>query len=116
MKTKLTLFLIVSLILIPLIFLGCKTQDTAELEGKLAEEENKIVQEEVAEIEEEEAPPAIYTDTKQIEEVAEEEVEEEDSNIEERSFTGTITKIIKGHYGTINTVEKLRKNHDNRNL
>ena len=91
MKTKLTL-LIVILIIVPLTFIGCKTELTeriTELEGKLAEEENKIVQEEVAEVEEEEAPPAIYTDTMPVEEtateeeeVAEEEVEEEDSNIE----------------------------------
>jgi hypothetical protein len=60
MKSKLTIFLIAVLIIIPLTVLGCKTQDTteleeriAELEGKLTEAETEITDEEIPEVEEE---------------------------------------------------------------
>ncbi len=60
MKSKLTIFLIAVLIIIPLTVLGCKTQDTteleeriAELEGKLAEAETEVTEEEMPEVEEE---------------------------------------------------------------
>jgi len=81
MKSKLTLFLIAVLIIVPLIFLGCKIQDTteleeriAELEEKLAEEETELVEEEMPEVEEEAEEEAPADE----EEVAEEEQVEED--------------------------------------
>jgi len=41
---------------------------------------------------------------------------EESSRIEERPFRATVVKILRDHYKTINTVEKLRGHHDNRSL
>lgn len=41
---------------------------------------------------------------------------QESSKIQERTFGATIVKILRDHYKTINTIEKLRKNHDNRYL
>ncbi len=41
---------------------------------------------------------------------------EESSHIEKRSFGNSVIKIVEDHYKTINTVEKLREKHDNRNL
>ena len=93
MKTKLTL-LIVILIIVPLTFIGCKTElkeRITELEGKLAEEGNEVVQEDIAEVEEEEAPPAMITDTMPVEETA----TGEDESGDEESDTTTDSDVEK---------------------
>ena len=97
MKLKLTIFLIAVLIIIPLIVLGCKTQDTseleeriAELEGKLTEAETEVTEEELPEVEEEvveEEPAEETTDTEEMEE--EEDMEEEPDDADADTDTDT---------------------------
>ena len=61
MKSQLTLFLIAVLIIIPLTVLGCKIQDTAELEEKIAELEGKLAEEE--QVEEDTSEEVVIEDT-----------------------------------------------------
>ena len=91
MKSKLIIFIIAVLIIIPLTVLGCKTQDRteleekiAELEGELTEEETEVVEEEMPEVMEEEtqeeAEEEAPVDEEEAQGDAEEEAEEEASD------------------------------------
>ncbi len=96
MRSKLTIFLIAVLIIIPLIVLGCKTQDTtgleeriAELEGKLTEAETEVTEEEITEVEEEVVEEEPAEDTADTEEMEEEDMGEEPDDADADTDTNT---------------------------
>ncbi len=62
MKSKFTFFLIIVLIIIPLTVLGCRTQDTSELEEKIVELEGKLAEEEMLEVADDETEEEVVID------------------------------------------------------